>query len=114
MAKKTTAKFSEAELKRLLRHSYRAPRQGKKWGAGRAYSRRWWTLEEMELLGTMTDVETARRLGRTRSSVTHKRRRLGIPPWTPQPPHWAADEQGLLGKLPDAETAKLTGRTVLA
>src|SRR6266496_1009546 len=104
MRRKTSAEFSEREIQRLLRHAYRPPRQRKKWrsGGGRtAYNRREWTLAEMESLGTLTDLKTARLFNRTLSSVSHKRRRLGIPPWTPQPPRWTEEEHGMLGRLPD-------------
>jgi hypothetical protein len=39
-----------------------------------------WLPEEDALLGTMTDREVARRLGRTKAAVTARRERKGIPP----------------------------------
>jgi hypothetical protein len=39
----------------------------------------YWSEEEIALLGTATDAEVARQLGRTWSAVRDKRRGLGIP-----------------------------------
>jgi hypothetical protein len=43
-----------------------------------------WLKEDAALLGTMSDGEVAAQVGRSRTAVTHKRRRLGIPPFRQQ------------------------------
>ena len=112
------AQFTERELKRLLRHAYHPPHHGRKGrrssGGGSVYFRRAWTLEEMLILGERTDAETARLLDRTPSSVASKRRKLDIPPATPQPPLWTREQLRWLGRLPDAEVAERTGRSLFA
>lgn len=44
-----------------------------------AAQRRFWTKRQIRLLGRYPDSEVARRLKRTRASVTSERRRLGVP-----------------------------------
>jgi hypothetical protein len=68
-----------------------------------------WQRWELKLLGRYTDAETARKTGRTRSSVFHKRHRLGIAVM-PELRPWTAQELSLLGNVPDREIATRTGR----
>jgi hypothetical protein len=41
--------------------------------------RQWWTSAEVKLLGTMPDVQLARRLGRSLEAVACKRQKLKLP-----------------------------------
>jgi hypothetical protein len=75
---------------------------------------RWpeWTAAQLQLLGTMSDKEVARRVGRTESWVGVKRRSLGIPALMPGQRLWTASERALLGQVTDAEAARRLNRTV--
>ena len=72
-----------------------------------------WTPEQLKLLGTMSDVQLAKRLGCSPAVISKKRRKLGIPAFgrAPNKHAWGTTELGLLG-FPDAEVARITGRTV--
>src|SRR2546425_12818775 len=110
---KQPPQFTERELQRLLRHTYRPPQRGGKGrrlrGAGGGGAREW-TQNEMELLGKFSDKETARRLRRSFGSVYKTRPRLGIRAHRPLRP-WTKQEARWRGQLPDAEGAPRTGRT---
>jgi hypothetical protein len=67
-----------------------------------------WTPEDIALLGTVPDVEVARRTGRTLEAVRQKREELGIR--NPAGNRWLAEEIALLGALPDREVARRLGR----
>ena len=70
-----------------------------------------WKPEEAALLGTATDIEIAKRLGRTAYSVRRNRIYRGIP-CIPSANLWSPEEIALLGTAPDAEIAKRIGRSV--
>jgi len=107
-------------------------RQGSMGRRGR--KRREWTEEQIGLLGTATDAEVATALGVSLSSVSAKRRELGIEPygWKTKPSsdlgdnigseeptterrghgqllhrEWVEDQIDLLGNFPDWEIARL-------
>jgi hypothetical protein len=61
----------------------------------------------------MSNTELARRLGRTKKAVRHRRLSLGIFN-RPANRRWTAAELRLLGTLPDLKVAALTGRSLLA
>ena len=68
-----------------------------------------WTEDELALLGTATNGELARRIGRTEGAVTSKRSDLGIP--HPNGWHWTEEQLALLGTAPDEEVAARIGKT---
>jgi len=74
---------------------------------GRRSILRRWTHEEEKLLGTDTDENIARRLGRTVDSVGGHRSSLGIPPKIE--PAWTPEEEAMLGKFPDKALAARFG-----
>ena len=76
----------------------------------RSVVHRAWTPKEDRLLGRLNNMELAQKLGRTRSFVENRRKRLKIP--VPKP-HWrffTAAEDALLGTASDAVVAKRLGR----
>jgi hypothetical protein len=75
---------------------------------------RWpeWTVAQLQLLGTMSDKEVARRVGRAANWVGVKRRSLGIPALMPGQRFWTASERALLGRVTDAEAARRLNRTL--
>ena len=62
-------------------------------------------------MGSGSDAEVARKLGRHRESVRKRRRILKVDAHLRR---WKEWETGLLGKMPDKGVAKVTGRTVKA
>jgi hypothetical protein len=69
-----------------------------------------WKTQEVRLLGTASDEDVARKLGRSLNSVKVKRVRLGI---AAVPKQWITPQEiALLGTMPDAELAVKLGRTV--
>ncbi|MCP4658713.1 MAG: hypothetical protein GY856_25155 [bacterium] len=74
---------------------------------------RYWPPHEVALLGKSTDLEVARKVGRSRLAVEKKRRKLGIPP-LPQPSPWTKRALAQLGKVPDEEIAAEIGVVVWA
>ena len=80
-------------------------------------TRRVWAKKQIALLGTMSDVDLARRIGVKTWLVTYKRRQLKIPYYTGPKKSavpWAEEEVRLLGRIPDAEVARRIGRAVTA
>ena len=75
---------------------------------------RYWTKQEIALLGTMPDHDLARRLKRHPSTVLSKRLALGVRYRCPRYRWWKPNEVKLLGRRPDAEIARLTRRSILA
>jgi hypothetical protein len=73
-----------------------------------------WTDDEIALLGTRTDAEIAKRIGRTVEAVRACRNALGIPPSGPLLGRWDPAELELLGTAPDYEIAKVLERKVSA
>ena len=68
-----------------------------------------WLPNEDALLGTASDLELARKLGRPIYNVRRRRIQLGL-----QSPfrHWDPRADALLGKMPDQAAARRLGRTV--
>jgi hypothetical protein len=73
-----------------------------------------WLPKEDRLLGTMSDVEAAVKLGRSVDAVRARRVGLNLPLAEPLVEPWTAEELSVLGKLPDREAAAKTGRTPIA
>ena len=63
------------------------------------------------MLGTVSDTQVARRLGRTTSGVKARRIRLGIASFRHR---WTPAGDVVLGKVPDETLAQRLGRTVEA
>lgn len=78
--------------------------------------RRIWSDEEIAMLGTMSDVDLAEKLGIPKANVTSRRHKLGIAPFnahksiTTRP--WTDKEIALLGAMPDASVAHMTNRAL--
>lgn len=74
--------------------------------------RRNWTPTEIGLLGSDTDANIAKKLGRSECVVADKRRQMDIPifyshrPWTPE------EDAQVMSHAPASEIAKRLGRTV--
>jgi hypothetical protein len=74
----------------------------------------YWTVDMVEMLGTMTDVALGAKLGIPKDTVTGARIGRGIPPFCSAfsvQRKWTAEEVALLGTMTDREVGKLTGRT---
>jgi hypothetical protein len=69
-----------------------------------------WTPETLALLGTMSDGELAKRIGRTKEAVFEYRRRRGIKAYRANP--WGETELGLLRSYTDKEIARMTSRKI--
>ena len=69
-----------------------------------------WTPEAIALLGIVSDVELAARLGIHFVTVAKVRYRHGIKPHQRQQ-KWSAEHVAMLGQMPDAEVARRTGRS---
>ena len=67
-----------------------------------------WTDEEISLIGTASDYEVGRKLGRPQSCIHAKRLRLGIPSFIVR---WSKAELALLGADTDKNIARLLDRT---
>ena len=68
-----------------------------------------WSEKEEALLGTMTDIALAKKLGRTRRAVEHKRRKLGVAPCVPHTKPLTNRQLAWLGIVPDHVAAKKLG-----
>jgi hypothetical protein len=75
------------------------------------YSLRPWTRIEEKLLGTDTDAEIGRQLGRDKTTVGERRRQLEI---SSTLRYWTPEETKLLGTIPDAQVAQRLGRTLFS
>src|SRR5687768_15576548 len=81
--------------------------------------RRPWSKEQDKLLGTATDKEVGRIVGRHPSNVAARRRELGMPVFRSRPDlapprrgaPWTEEEKRLLGTLPDGMLARRMERT---
>jgi hypothetical protein len=76
-----------------------------------------WTKTEDRLLGTDSDAQVAKRLGRTRMAVISRRQYLNIKARLPRhrvgrKPKWGPLDFAMLGRYPDTEVAKITGRSL--
>ena len=71
-----------------------------------------WTSKEEKLIGTMPDGAVAKRLGRSVSAVTARRRLKAIPYLNPVLRPWHDAEIKLFGKASDEKIAKRTGRSL--
>lgn len=75
---------------------------------------RYWTVDMVEMLGTMTDAALGAKFGIPKNTVAGVRTRRGIAPFciaVSVQRKWTAEEVALLGTLTDREVGKLTGRT---
>ena len=70
------------------------------------------TAEEKALLGTMSDEDLARKLGRSVFTIADWRRRLKIPVFAAKRRPWTAEELKMLGKHPDTKLARRLNRDV--
>jgi hypothetical protein len=75
--------------------------------------RRPWTPAEDRLLGSASDEALTKKLGRSRTTITARRGKLGIARF-PRDGAWTAKEERLLGTVPDRELARRLGRTPVA
>jgi Rrf2 family protein len=77
--------------------------------------KRYWTHDQLRLLGMLPDRDVARLTGRTWMAVRQKRALLGIPPAGGVPRRWwSAAEDNFVRRLPPAEAARRSGRTLRA
>ena len=101
LAAKFKVPVQRLRLERALR--------GIPWGGGRLA----WNEKQVKLLGTAPDETVARKLGVTKSSITQKRKMLGVAPYgrsRQQNSHpWKKLELRWLGKITDKEVAKRIG-----
>ena len=96
--------------------AYRRPARSKRKASGRSTRRkrpRRWTKKEIALLGTLTDVAVARKLGISSQLIYTKRRELGIPARPRKSPvrTWTGEEIALLGTVPGVAVAEKLGVT---
>ena len=73
-----------------------------------------WIATEEQLLGTMSDEDLARQIGRTRFSVQARRIHLKIDKFDPKLRQWKPTDDVLLGTLSDRSLAKKLGITYSA
>lgn len=73
-----------------------------------------YTAEEEKLLGTLSDGDLARRLGRTTLAVQARRIQLKIPKFDARFHQWTAEEDALLGTQTDGQLASRLGLSVLS
>ena len=76
-----------------------------------------WTPEEDRLLGTASDAEIARKIGRCFWPVCERRQALGILKADIKPrniPYWTPARDKLLGTMPDGVLAKRLGKNLRA
>jgi len=71
-----------------------------------------WTDAEERLLGTMSDPDLARRLGRSVRAIRLRRHQRGIPKFHSQRRPWTEAEEELLGTMPDRRFARKFKRSV--
>jgi hypothetical protein len=77
-------------------------------------ARRPWTEDEIRLLGTKSDFEVGRMVGRPGKAVWAKRQALGIAAPPPLVRHWTEEEDQVVLSKPSAEAAQLLTRTKAA
>lgn len=110
-AKEYLADKSTREIKRITgtRKSHPRKRRRRKVLSASVTWQKW----EIEFLGTDIDKKVAKQIGRSHRAVSHKREKLGIPPFHRQPSRrdWTEDEIALLGQYPDSEVARRLGRS---
>ena len=68
-----------------------------------------WTPAEDAMLGTAPDSVIARSLARSKSTISNRRRQLGIPNFRPV---WAAEAEAMLGTMPDHAVSAITGKSL--
>jgi len=81
---------------------------------GRAAREDRYTPEEDALLGTMSDREAAKLMGRSWIAVQGRRNKLKIPKFDAKLHQWTADEDALLGTMTDGALAARLGLTLSA
>lgn len=106
-------KYSVAEAaRRIGRGKYCILARRRAIGVAKTTLHRPWTEKEVALLGTVPDLELARRLNRTKGSIVDKRNQLRIYRYRNRPGYgaWKGIEDALLGKFADSEVARRLGR----
>ncbi len=80
--------------------------------------RQLWTAADDARLGTASDADVAKQLGRSRQAVQVRRRRCKIPAFGGLIPApyiggyaWGNTDLGMLGRYPDEYVAQITGRS---
>ncbi len=73
-----------------------------------------WTADEDRLLGTMSDRDAGKRLGRPPGTIYKRRRKLRLAPFCPFGRLWHRAEDELLGTMPDRTLARRLKRSVLS
>lgn len=68
-----------------------------------------WTEKEEALLGTMTDVEVAEKIGRTKTAVTQHRLKMEVAAFSPRSYSWRENDLALLGMMSDIKLAEKLG-----
>ncbi len=71
-----------------------------------------WAADEERLLGTVSDQDLARRLGRSLRAISLRRRKLRIPKFHSQRRPWTQAEDALLGTMSDRKFARKFKRGV--
>jgi hypothetical protein len=84
------------------------------WEHNLAMGTQHWTADEDRLLGTMTDRDAAKRLGRPRGTIYKRRRKLRLAPFRPYARLWHRVEDELLGTMPDGKLARRLKRSALS
>jgi hypothetical protein len=106
--------LSKAELVQVLGRTPKAI-VARRLNLGIRTHRKWiakpWRKSELRRLGTAADADIAQSLDRSVTSVTHQRRKLGIPPAS-SGHFWTPEEEALIGKLSDAAAARQLGRSL--
>ncbi len=76
--------------------------------------RHYWTVDMVEMLGTMTDAALGAKFGIPKDTVTGARIGRGISPFCiafSVQRQWTAEEVALLGTMSDAQVARRVGRS---
>ena len=71
-----------------------------------------WTASEERLLGTMSDQDLARRLGRSCRAIQLRRHQLRIPVFDSRRRPWTQAEEALVGRMSDRRFARKFKRSV--
>jgi hypothetical protein len=75
---------------------------------------RYWTKAEDVLLGTMSDEDLAKKLGRPKMGVSLRRQQFKIPVFAPQRVRWTPADDALFGRFSNEEIVRRLGRTILS
>lgn len=110
-------KDTDPATAKALRWSYASVKEARIWRGILAFRpRRKWTPAELATLGTMSDDQVARKLGRSKGNVSARRKRLGIPIYkhtTAATTTWTSVQLQLLANNDDARVVQLTGKNLI-